>query len=202
MPFHWRLITLLAILALVATYETCVLRKTVRLKEYATLVACAAIFGLYGALNDVVTGTLSPEYFVLGKGIANDGYRFWRIIAVGASAGVSGGFILGALLLFVRSRCDSKISLPRLLSLAGIPLVMAVAMSIAFPLLFRHLRPLGIDDWETVIMGKTARSRFVLVWWTHVGAYFGAVLGTIGALSRICAQRAANSDNSNSIHNS
>ena len=90
MPFHWRLITLLAILALVATYETCVLRKTVRLKEYATLVACAAIFGIYGALNDVVTGTLSPEYFVLGKEVADDAYRFWRIIAVGASAGCVG----------------------------------------------------------------------------------------------------------------
>ena len=185
MSFVWRLVALLGILATVATYEAIVLHKTSRLREYAVLLACAAVFGIYGTLNDVVTGTLSPEYFVLGKGVVDDGHRFLRILGVGASAGVAGGFILGAVLLFVRSWCGNRVSLPRLFACTGVPLVAAVLGSVVFPLLFGRIDGLGIRSLEDAILGEAAKSRLLLVWWAHVGIYAGAVIGAVATIGII-----------------
>ena len=193
MPFHWRLVTLLAILATVVAYEVLVQGKTVRLREYATLLACATVFGIYGTLNDVVTGTISPEYFVLGKGVVDDGHRFLRILGVGASAGVAGGFILGAVLLFARSWCGNRVSLPRLLAHAGVPLLAAVVGSVAFPLLFGRIDVFGLRNLEDTVLSETVRNRFILVWWTHVGIYAGAVVGAVTAICLVVRRSRADS---------
>jgi hypothetical protein len=78
---------------------------TRRAKEYAFLLATTLAAVVYGVLHDQLTVTISPEYFLEGKGLADDP-RPLRLavglLAVRASWWV--GLALGAALLVANNR--------------------------------------------------------------------------------------------------
>jgi hypothetical protein len=96
-PFRYRVIALLVLMALVAGIER--LRKgpqAMRYKEYAFILLCGCVGAIIGAVNDTLTSALSPEYFLFGKNIPGIHPRL-EAINLGLSAGFSAGIIGGAL---------------------------------------------------------------------------------------------------------
>jgi hypothetical protein len=167
-------------------------RDTRRVKEYAFLFATTLAAVVYGVVHDQLTVTLSPEYFLDGKGLVA-APRPLRLavamLAVGSSWWV--GLALGAALLIAnnprRTGCPAQLTYPELGRLAAAPLVAASlgaaagSVNIADPFrLAASVRPLVSDD----------RVRaFLLVWGIHAGSYAGAFLGGISSVALVVVRR-------------
>ena len=93
--------------------------KATRWREYVVLIAAVLIALLYGAINDQITVTISPEYFLYGKelfktiGRKNRSWATlrWEAAKVGLKATWSAGLIFGVALLLANN--PSK-QMPRL----------------------------------------------------------------------------------------
>ncbi len=70
-----------------------------RFEQYAFIAAVAALGATYGAACDLVTSSISPEYFAIAKHTRVAGAA-WRAALIGARAGAGGG-ALAALVLVV-----------------------------------------------------------------------------------------------------
>ena len=63
-------------------------------REYGLIFVAGILGALLGAANDAITSTISPEYFIYGKGLTEgDGLRA-EAIQYGLKVGFSGGIIL------------------------------------------------------------------------------------------------------------
>ncbi|MEM7235310.1 MAG: hypothetical protein AAF517_24250 [Planctomycetota bacterium] len=183
-PFYLRVLFLIALGAGVVAFERFVLkRQTRRASEYVFLVGCALVGAAFGVLNDQITCSISPEYFVLGKEIdAGDGFR-WRVAALGAKAGVCAGAIAGGTLLISNTLGFLKPAreLRALWRFTVPPLALAVlgagVGSVAFPPLLSSAFIEGIEP--------DARPSFLAVWGVHLGLYAGATLGLLVASLRL-----------------
>ncbi len=159
-------------------------RKSERLYEYAFLIFAGILGGLYGMLNDAFTVTLSPEYFVFGKGVAKDKWIFVQGIGIGGQAGFSGGVIFGAILLFARTHWFASVKLQRIASQIWIPFACGVFMSILLPFFFGNIDILKIRDRLPQVITQEQADRFLFVWWEHAGVYTGIFMGTIVLIAK------------------
>jgi len=195
--FGSRCLALLAFALVVSSVDVALHgRSASRWREYALLFLAATAGALCGAAVDAVTSAVSPDYFVLAKGIrAGEGFRL-RAVALGAQAGTGYGALLGGALMFSAGRGFSRdprsvrrivracLTIPAWGLTAGA--VALIAASIA-PITLPWFREL---DW----ISDDAVRRMSAAWLCHLGLYAGALAGailTIRALRRLSAARDA-----------
>jgi hypothetical protein len=67
---------------------------------------------------------------------------------------------------------------------------LAVVLSGLLPLLFDHRDPMGFSTQLKPCLSQEEIDRFLLVWWVHLGAYGGLLLGVVAGIllaKRRCA---------------
>jgi len=186
-PFSWRVALLLGLMTVAAAVDF--LRRgkqAARHREYGFILIAGVIGGLVGYANDCVTSAISPDYFILGKGLAEgDGLR-WRAAEYGCKVGFSAGVIGGAICLFFQPR---KAGFPteqlrRMLLALWMPLAGAALLGLALPLIAGRFDPLRLSVQLDTLLNARQISRFKTVWWIHTGLYAGLSLGLAGMVAK------------------
>jgi hypothetical protein len=178
------LLGLMAIAALIDHYRNG--KKASRFREYGFVLLTGLIGAVVGFANDLVTCSISPDYFVLGKGLATgDGLR-WRAGIYGAQAGLAAGIIGGAVCLFtaVRKSADLTAQLLRLAKALWVPLAAAIVVAAALPILARDADPFQFGADLEPLLNPGQIARFLWVWWMHTGLYTGMFLGLVALILR------------------
>ncbi|MBL8800203.1 MAG: hypothetical protein JNM56_40345, partial [Planctomycetia bacterium] len=75
-----------------------------RLREYGLILAVGGVGAAFGAINDFFTVSLSPEYFLINKGLPEGPELRPAAVGLGARAGFAGGAIGAALLMYLSGR--------------------------------------------------------------------------------------------------
>lgn len=161
-------------------------RRATRWKEYLFLLACVATAVVYALANDMVTVTISPEYFIAHERLPPDTPNVRSVAAVVAVRGAWWvGAVLGVAMLIANNplkrwprlgyrRMYRKLLYPFATALAGSLLLAAAARSGWLD------GPMGIED---CLRG------FFVVYWVHTAAYYGGALGGAAAVAAIIVQR-------------
>jgi hypothetical protein len=200
MEFCWRLTALVALMAVVAWIDW---RRygewATKWREYGFLLAAGVLGGLVGVGIDQLTSTISPEYFVLGKGIPNDAAFRAHIATLGFQAGLVMGILIGGVYLLANNPRPDRIGLSyfRLFRYAVAPLMAAIMISPISALVVGLSDPLNLDHELRDMLPPTQINHFRLVWGIHLGLYAGGIIGAaIGVVqirrSRIGVGRASN----------
>lgn len=196
LPFLSRLGILLVVLTIMATWDY---RRrgaqAARWREYLFLVAVGSLGAGIGVAHDLVTSSISEDYFVIGKGL-NKGVRFRAsVIELGAHAGFLVAIVAAGIYLLANGRRDgtSPLSLGQLARLAWKPLVCALLGGAVLGGLATAVPPDGALRLEILrSLAAPERARFVTVWGIHIGIYSGLLLGLVwGVLSIRSCRRAA-----------
>jgi hypothetical protein len=168
-------------------------RAATRYKEYAFIWFAGLLGGLVGAATDLVTSSISPDYFTMGKGLLGGEGFASRVALFGVQEGVSAGVIAGALCLYV-SRRKSKfppLGFGELLGLLWMPVVCAGAGALWVPWLAGRSDPAGL---ALQLGGGLPAARvppFLRVWWIHTGLYGGLLAGLIWLVAVVLKRRRA-----------
>ncbi len=101
-----------------------------------------------GAVNDLITSSISPEYFTLGKGLDEGPDLRLRAGLFGLQVGFSAGVIGGAVCLFASRRKSSRspVRFSRLFQLLWMPVTGAIFCGVALPLAFSQFDPAKFSD--------------------------------------------------------
>jgi hypothetical protein len=176
-PFPLRMVVLVVVLGVVALLDLKRHgRAATKWREYAILLTAAGAAAVLGALNDLFTCTLSPEYFVAGKGLDQGPGLAWRAAALGAQAGFVAGAVAAALLLWANTARAGQ----RALSWRGL-LRMCAAVAGAS---LAGGAALGL-------MMATQEDRFRTVQAIHAGLYLGLLAGSVAAVVAVRGRHAA-----------
>ena len=192
MSLEFRLGLLVAVLSLAAGLELRLRgREASRWKEYLFLLGCGAAGALFGVANDLVTSRISPEYFILGKGVAEGTAFLAGVIRVGIEAGCSGGLIAGCVLLYANNPRPgfSRLPFPGLAGFIGRIMIFCASGALLAWLILR-LTPLSRvrPDFLSGLTPVQA-SGFVRVWGMHLGLYAGLAVGTLFSWFKIRSVR-------------
>lgn len=163
-----------------------------RWREYGFLLAAGMFGGLVGVAIDQLTATISPGYFVIGKGVsAGAGFR-WGVAAVGFQAGLAVGMVIGGVYLLANNPRVGQRSLPfkRLFRNAAAPLVAAFGLVPLAVLIVRCCDPSNLSHELHGLLQPAEITRVLTVWGIHLGLYAGGVLGTVYGVLRIRRSRA------------
>ena len=147
--FTLRLLLLTLLLMSVALVELWLKGPAARRwKEYLFLYGSGTFAALLGALNDAYTVSVSPDYFISGKGLeAGDGLML-RAMGFGARAGFVAGIILaGCLLLRYRSAAWRDLS-RFVVYIAGGAVAIGVLLHILLPAFLSDLDFLTDLPWS------------------------------------------------------
>lgn len=140
---------------------------------------------MYGILHDQITATLSPEYFLLGKGLVADTRPFrWAVTLLAANACWPLGVLAALALRFANEPSDHlprQLSLRSLLQFSCLPVLAAFICAISFGFVPANFDPWKQKDIAETIVGAEHATSFVRVWRVHIGSYFGGALGLIVA---------------------
>lgn len=152
--------------------------KATKPQEYAFVILTGVIGSLFGLFNDLITASISPEYFILGKGLAPGNGLTMRATILGMKAGFSAGAIAGAICLYASSRRCRLPALPyrSLLELLWRPVVLAATTAFIFALFFRQYDPLNFSGELADVLDSQQIQRFLLVWWMHLGLYLSLLV--------------------------
>jgi hypothetical protein len=170
-------------------------RSAQRWREYVFLAMAVAAAMAFGAINDQITCTISPEYFQghdeeIGKALAgrlDDQWAVrWEALKLGLKATWTAGLIIGVAFLFANNPHKTLRQLPyrRLATMMLWPLGTAVALA-------GLLGAAGLAGWLVWIIGVPELSavpwggRMMCVWGWHLGAYAGGAIGLVAAVWRI-----------------
>jgi fructose-specific phosphotransferase system IIC component len=185
--FGYRVVLLLGLMVIVAAIDRLRHReKATRFREYGFILLTGLIGVLAGFANDLVTSSISPDFFVLGKGLTpGEGLR-WRAGFYGAQAGFAAGIVGGAvcLLASVKKSADLTGQLIRLVKVLWVPLAGAILLGAALPLLVRDADPAHLASKLETLLNPEQIERFRRVWWTHIGLYAGMLLGLMAIIFR------------------
>lgn len=159
-----------------------------RWKEYLFLFGATAVTMAYGILHDFITCSISPNYFVYGKGIPEAAGGFGLPVAWLAMQATWSVGLLCAAVFLIANNPDSagrQLQYTRLSVHGAYPVVVSLLAEIFFAGLFLA--------WYDEIVEKVSAGRelgfltrdFVLVWGMHFGAYLGAAFGLALAVWKI-----------------
>jgi len=176
-------------------------REAQRWREYTYLAAAAGLAMLFGAGCDLVTSSISWEYFYYGKGFfetlgpytpppAADLAR--EAVLLGARASWSGGLLLGVAVLIANNPRRGRPRLPyrTLYRLMPLPMLSAVGVAAIGGLVVLTGLFDGILGADVLRMVDQPR-RFACVWGAHAGAYVGGLTGVVGVVVVILRRRRA-----------
>lgn len=171
-------------------------RAATRWREYAFLLVAAIAAAVYGAMNDLVTSSISWEYFYYGKGLMEKlgplappaaGALAWGAMKVGMTSSWSAGVLAGALLLWANSHrwrrgtAVDPMSMPRLARwlwrVAMGALIGGATGGIAGRIVAVYWAPADLQ----AICGLDGRrvAMFITTWGIHAGSYLGAAIATV-----------------------
>ena len=141
-PFSYRIVLLLGLMILVALVDFYRKgREATKFREYGFVIIAGTIEAAVGLVNDLITSSISPDYFILGKGL-EDGPNL-RIQAglFGLQVGFSGGVIAGAVCLYASRRKSAypPLKFSHLLRMLWMPVTGAIFCGIAVPFVFQNL---------------------------------------------------------------
>lgn len=185
-----RFIALLSVAAIVAFFDW---RKNgakaTRPREYGFVFLCGLLGAVFGILWDQGTVTLSPDYFVFGKGLdPEEGPLRVQALALGFKAGFFGGLVVGMTYLIANSsKRNRAVKLPYAVLLKGAiwPLIALFPLAIVGLFVFETWDPLGKTPELSRMLSKDQTRNFLRVWGLHAGLYLGAVLGLIYGVLRL-----------------
>jgi hypothetical protein len=166
-------------------------RQGVKMREYGFILLAGVAGSLFGFFNDLITSSISPDYFILGKGLeAGPGLRMGAGL-YGLQTGFSAGVIGGAIGLFATRRKTARPPLPvlRLLQLLWLPVAAAVVGGILLPLAFSKFDPARFAAQLEPMLNAERIGRFREVWWIHVGLYTGLAAGLTAMIVRGTKER-------------
>ncbi len=176
-------------------------REARRWREYLLLVACVGVALMYGIINDQLTVTISREYFLYGKGVAEtlrtdtptESAMRWEAVKVGMKATWSAGLIIGVILLFANNPRKDLPPLPfaRVYRLLPIMIILPAACAAILGI----IGYLGCLTWLNDYFALLIRDniwrpyRFMAVYGMHLGGYIGGALAAIIAAILIRRER-------------
>jgi hypothetical protein len=187
-PYWYRIALLLLLMSLVAAIDWLRNRQNAtKWKEYGFVVVSGIVGTLFGLLNDLITSSISPEYFIFGKGLdPGDGLTL-RASILGMEAGFSAGAIAGAICLYVSTRKSRHppLGYRRLLGFLWRPVALTATTAIILAIIFRHLDPFGFSAELEGLVDSQQIHRFLTVWWIHSGLYFGLLVSVVWIIKDI-----------------
>jgi pimeloyl-ACP methyl ester carboxylesterase len=168
-----------------------------RAKEYAFLLYAMLMAAAYAVRHDHVTATISPEYFLYGKGLSQDPRPFrLAVTALAVRASLAVGLLGGAVLVLAnnprRSGHPPQLTYRALAKLSLIPLA-AAGLLAALAGVVNASAQIGTSNALALGVVPYRVWRFVIVWAIHVGSYAGALLGTVAAAIMVIARRGMSS---------
>ncbi len=179
-PYWCRVALLLLLMSVVAAIDWLRNRqKATKWKEYGFVIVSGIVGTAFGLLNDMITSSISPEYFVFGKGLDPGDGSTLRAIFLGMQAGFSAGAIAGAICLYASTRNNGRppLAYRRLLGFLWRPVALAPATAIV--LVFCQLDPFGFSIQLDGILNSQQMERFLAVWRIHAGVYFGLLVSVV-----------------------
>jgi hypothetical protein len=193
-PFWQRAAFLAGLMILGAVVDLCRHgRAATRHKEYAFICLTGLIGCLAGAITDLMTSSISPDYFTVGKGLSG-GEGFERRAALfGVQEGLSAGVIAGAICLYA-SRRKSRfppLAFGPLLALLWMPLACGFAGALLLPLAAGHSDPAEVALKLDGAVSAAHVPPFLRVWWTHTGLYAGLLAGVVWLIVVVLRRRRA-----------
>ena len=190
-PFWARVAALISLMAAMAGLELARYGKSAtRWREYTFILGAGVAAGLLGSMNDLLTSSISPDYFILGKGLPAD--NLWRnAAALGLQAGFSAGVVAGALCVYAATRTSAHppLVLDKLILFAWRPLALAVGLAALFLGLLSGLDPMDITTTFTPLLESPQISLLLKVWWIHCGLYAGLIAGVAWIVADVTRQR-------------
>jgi hypothetical protein len=191
-PYVTRLACLLLFFAAGALVDLAIRgRRATRWREYASILLIGCAGALAGIACDAATSAISPDYFVYGKGLVRGATLTREAMLVGARAGFSVGCIVAGALWIANGPRDGVPALPAArihrLSLVVLAHAAIVALLSGGIATIAQL-PVPYVRWAGVLR---LPQRFATVWWTHLGAYSGALLGVIVGVVLLRRERRA-----------
>lgn len=165
--------------------------RAAKFREYSFVVITGAIGAAVGLVNDLITSSLSPDYFILGKGLEDGPNLRVQAGVFGLKVGFSAGVIGGAICLYASRRKSvyPPIKCSRLLRMLWMPVIGAILCGIALPLGFSKFDPARFSAQLETLLDSGKITRFRQVWWTHIGLYAGMVIGLTAMLFRAVKER-------------
>ena len=165
--------------------------QATKFREYGFIIITGIVGAMIGFGNDFITSSISPEYFILGKGLLQGPDLTMRAGLFGLRVGFSAGVIGGAVCLYASRRKSSypPTKYSCLLRLLWMPVTGAIACGVAFPLAFSKFDPARFSTQLETLLDAGKISRFRQVWWTHLGLYAGLVIGLTAMLFRAAKER-------------
>jgi hypothetical protein len=176
--------------------------QATRWREYAFLLLCVVAALAYGIVNDLITSTISWEYFSYGKGlwpdvlpdVPPDSLRLHlAACVVGMKATWTVGLMIGVALLLANNPRKDRPQLPlsalakRLVWILIVTIIIALAFGIAGDKgIFAHFS----DDFAQMLRRNEMRPRrFMTVFGIHLGGYVGGLIGLCGAVISVACRR-------------
>ena len=178
-------------------------RAATRWREYGVLLAAVLAALVYGAVNDQVTVTISPEYFLYGKELAkvvgdppaSAAALRWEAAKVGLKATWSAGLLFGVVLLLANNPWRNLPRLPnrRLVLMLPIVLLCAATLGVVGGLVgyAGGLTNVSADFQDLVRANLWHPRRFMATWGVHLGGYVGGLVGTVTAAALVIRRRVA-----------
>ena len=186
-PFAARVILLLSLMAVISAVD---LRrngpKATRHKEYAFIITTGLLGGIIGFGNDLLTSSISPDYFTMGKGLPPGEGLQWAAGLYGLRTGFSAGIIGGALCMFCAGKGVPYALYYRLLWL---PTAGALAVGLLFPVIASRFDPAGLAASLKEVLNPEQSQKFLTVWRIHSGLYLGLAAGLIALIVVLRKQR-------------
>ena len=170
-------------------------RRSPRLQEYGFIAGITLACMLFGLLHDAVTYAISPEYYIVGKGLigARDGY-FPDVALLALQATWTVGLLGGVALVLANNPSDiyPQLTLGALAKFALLALAFAVACELAAGILaWIFAGPIADGIGWNEIMAETWGRRFMAVAGMHYGVYVGGIVALIGAVVGVRRRRKA-----------
>lgn len=145
------------------------------------MLAGAFAGGLLGALFDQVTVSISPAYFVMGKGLSVPAAE---LRAAAAWTGFRGGLPLGTFTVGIGLWLEAQgfcLRWPRwLLGACASVSIAALMMGALLPL----VDPFDVRGESVGTLDEHDATRYLAAWGAHIGAYVGAILGVTSMVMR------------------
>ena len=177
-------------------------RQAHRWREYLFLLVAVAAAMAYGVLNDVLTSSISWEYFYFGKGLdetlgqqvpPNMPALRWQAALVGLKATWTAGLIIGVALLIANNPRRNRPQLPYRSLYRLLPLVILATAAFAAITGFAGYRGwlVGLSsDMQSIATDPLfGPARFMCVWGIHLGGYVGGAIATAAAVIWIVRAR-------------
>jgi len=173
-----------------------------RWREYVFLVVCVATAMAYGVLNDLVTASISWEYFYYGKGLdaivgpqtpPRESILLWHAAMVGLKATWTAGLIGGVAILMANNPRRGRPQLPYSVLYRVVPLLILGAMTcagICGILGYAGVFARFMGDFADLVREDLFRPhRFMCVYGMHFGAYVGGAIGAMAAVLWVVRRR-------------